>query len=127
MMKYKGYQAKFTVDEDHDIFHGEVLGLTDVVTFQGSTVVELKGAFQESVDDYLDFCKERGEEPEKPFSGRFVVRMSPDLHRACVIAAKHSDKSLNAWVASTLSRVVDRDAETVSSRERPMISSELPR
>ena len=107
MMKYKGYQAKITVEEDQSIFHGEVLGLTDVVTFQGATFVELKDAFQESVDDYLQFCEERGEEPEKPFSGRFVVRMSPDLHRDCVIAAKHSDKSLNAWVASMLRRIVD--------------------
>ena len=115
-MKYKGYTAKFTLDEGLNIFHGEVLGLLDVVTFQGANVDELRKAFEESVDDYLDFCKQRGEKPEKPFSGRFVVRMSAGLHRDCAIAAKNSDQSLNSWIVSTLTRVLDRKAEAEAPR-----------
>jgi predicted HicB family RNase H-like nuclease len=65
-MKYKNYEASVTYDEDARIFHGEVLHLRDVITFQGESVNELEQAFHDSVDDYLEFCKERGEKPEKP-------------------------------------------------------------
>ena len=66
MMEYKGYFAKVEFDDETDIFHGEVINLRDVVTFQGQTVDELHQAFRDSIDDYLEFCAERGEEPEKP-------------------------------------------------------------
>lgn len=69
-MTYKSYEAIVEFDEGADIFHGEVSNLRHVVTFQGRSVDELKRAFAESVDDYLAFCKARGEEPEKPFSGQ---------------------------------------------------------
>jgi len=90
MMQYKGYTGKVEFDDEADIFHGEVIGLRDVITFQGRTVDEVKEAFRESVDDYLAFCAKRGEEPEKPFTGKFVVRISPDLHRKVYVAAKKS-------------------------------------
>jgi predicted HicB family RNase H-like nuclease len=76
-MTYKGYQAHVELDEQAGLFHGEVINTRDVITFQGSSVEELKQAFEDSVDDYLEFCKSRGEEPEKPFSGRFLVRVTP--------------------------------------------------
>jgi len=65
MMEYKGYFAKVEFDDDANIFHGEVINLRDVITFEGETVKELKQAFQDSIDDYLDFCDERGEDPRK--------------------------------------------------------------
>jgi predicted HicB family RNase H-like nuclease len=74
-MKYKGYEAVVQFDEDANVFHGEVINTSDVITFQRTSVKELKKAFEESVEDYLAFCKERGEEPDKPFSGNFVVRI----------------------------------------------------
>jgi predicted HicB family RNase H-like nuclease len=77
VMTYKGYEALVQYDEDAEIFHGEVMNLRDVITFQGSSVKELKKAFADSVEDYLAFCKERGEEPEKPYSGQFIVRVDP--------------------------------------------------
>jgi predicted HicB family RNase H-like nuclease len=80
-MKYKGYEASIQFNEDANIFHGEVINTRDVITFQGTSVKELKKAFENSVEDYLAFCKERGEEPDKPFSGNLVVRTRPDLHR----------------------------------------------
>ena len=73
LMSYKGYEAFVQYDEDAEIFHGEVMNLRDVITFQGSSVKELKQALAESVDDYLAFCKERREEPEKPYSGSDAV------------------------------------------------------
>jgi predicted HicB family RNase H-like nuclease len=107
-MTYKSYEAIVEFDEDADIFHGEVINLRDVVTFQGRSVDELKHAFSESVDDYLAFCKARGEEPEKPFSGQFVVRAEPSLHKAMAGAAKRAGVSLNKWVTATLERAVTR-------------------
>jgi predicted HicB family RNase H-like nuclease len=74
-MKYKGYQGQVTDDEDAKLFHGEVVGLKDVVTFQGTSVDELEQAFKDSVDEYLDFCKELGRTPEKLFSGNLLLRL----------------------------------------------------
>jgi predicted HicB family RNase H-like nuclease len=102
MMKYQGYIGKVELDDEAAIFHGEVINTRDVITFQGKSVAELKKAFRDSVNDYLAFCKERGEEPDKPFSGQFVTRISPDLHRRASVAAALAGKSLNAWVAEQL-------------------------
>ncbi|GER94853.1 type II toxin-antitoxin system HicB family antitoxin [hot springs metagenome] len=110
MMTYKGYTAKVEFDEDAMIFHGEVIGIRDVVTFQGKSVKELEKAFKDSVDDYLEFCKERGEKPDKPFTGKFVVRLSPELHRKIYIAAMKSGESINTWLNKNLGRVVSSGA-----------------
>lgn len=106
MMEYEGYVAKVEYDDEAEIFHGEVINLRDVITFQGKSVEELKQAFQESVDDYLDFCAERGEEPEKPYSGKFSVRMDPELHRKITVKARMADKSLNSWINENLEALV---------------------
>lgn len=103
-MTYKGYEGLVAYDADAELFHGEVINLRDVITFQGRSVDELKQALMESVEDYLAFCAERGEDPEKPFSGQFVVRVEPPLHRAVVSAAKRAGVSLNKWVATILER-----------------------
>jgi len=101
MMEYKGYVAKVEFDDEDDIFHGEVINLRDVITFQGQAVNELRQAFQESVEDYLAFCAERGEAPEKPYSGKFSVRINPELHRKITIQARTASKSLNRWINDT--------------------------
>ena len=102
MMEYKGYIGKVEVDDEAGILHGEVINIRDVITFEGSTVDEIHKAFRESVDDYLEFCAQRGETPEKPFSGKFVVRLPTELHRKAYIQAKLADKSLNGWVTDVL-------------------------
>jgi predicted HicB family RNase H-like nuclease len=101
-MKYKGYEGSITFDEDAEIFHGEVINTRDVITFQGSSVTELKRAFKESVEDYLEFCAQKGEKPEKPFSGNLVIRIDPELHRKLAIQAKKKRKSLNAYIEARL-------------------------
>ncbi len=105
-MNYKGYEAIIAFDADAECFHGELVGLRDVVTFEGRSVEELQAALADSVDDYLDFCASRGEAPERPFSGRFVVRTEPDLHRAAAVAAKRDGVSLNKWVAKALQQAL---------------------
>ncbi|MCH7827257.1 MAG: type II toxin-antitoxin system HicB family antitoxin [Bacteroidetes bacterium] len=102
MLNYKGYSGQINYDDEMKILHGEVIDTRDVITFQGRSVDEIEKAFRESIDDYLDFCKERGEEPEKPFSGKFILRMPPRLHHKLYLKANRSGKSLNKWVVETL-------------------------
>lgn len=106
MMEYKGYFAKVEFDDDAGIFHGEIINLRDVITFEGETVNELKQAFHDSIDDYLTFCADRGEDPEKPYSGKFVVRVEPELHKNITIEARKKGKSLNVWVKDALSKAL---------------------
>ena len=105
MLKYKGYTGYVEFDDESGIFHGEVLDLRDVITFQGKSVEELKKAFRDSIDDYLEFCKERNEKADKPFSGRLMVRLPPRLHRKVFISARREGKSLNQWIAEKLDKV----------------------
>jgi predicted HicB family RNase H-like nuclease len=119
MMEYKGYIGNVSFDDDAGIFHGEVVNTRDVITFQGESVAELRRALRESVDDYLAFCKERGEEPDKPFSGQFVTRISPSLHRQLNLAARLAGKSLNAWVTDELKAAVARIGLVGGKKSKP--------
>ena len=106
MMEYKGYIGKVEFDADGGVFHGEVINLRDVITFEGTSVDEIQLAFRESIDDYLAFCAERGEEPEKPFSGKFILRVSPELPREINLQARLRNQSLNQWVSQTLEKAI---------------------
>jgi predicted HicB family RNase H-like nuclease len=108
MMEYKGYIGKVEFDDEAGIFHGELINTRDVITFQGASVAELKKAFRESVGDYLAFCVSRGEEPDRPFSGQFVTRVAPELHRQASVVASLAGKSLNAWISEQLQSAVAR-------------------
>jgi predicted HicB family RNase H-like nuclease len=101
-MKYKNYEGSITFDNEAEIFHGEVINTKDVITFQGKSVKELKKAFKESIEDYLAFCAEKGEQPEKPFSGNLVIRIDPELHKKLAIQAKKKKKSLNSYIEERL-------------------------
>ncbi len=105
-MKYKGYQGQVVYDEDAKLFHGEVVGLRDVVTFQGTSVEELEQAFKDSVDEYLDFCKELGRTPEKPFSGNLMLRLPPELHEKAAYEARNNGVSLNAWIKQGIQQLL---------------------
>ena len=101
-MKYKGYEAVVEYDDENRIFHGEVLGLQDVITFQGSSVDDLEKEFRTSLDEYLRFCAEVGKKPEKPYSGKLPLRLSPDLHARVASKAKRENTSINKWITKTL-------------------------
>ena len=94
-MEYKGYVGKVVYDEDAQVFSGMVINTRDIITFQGESVGELKKAFEDSVDDYLQWCKEDGVSPEKPYSGRLNLRLSPETHKKAAINAKKKGISLN--------------------------------
>ena len=106
LMQYKGYEALVEFDPDAELFHGEVINLKDVITFQGTSAAELKQALADSVEDYLAFCAERGEEPERPFSGQFMVRTEPVLHKQITLAARKAGMSLNKWVSMALEKAL---------------------
>jgi predicted HicB family RNase H-like nuclease len=104
MMKYKDYTGVVTYDADAKIFHGEVIGLKDVISFQGTSVAELEKAFRESINDYLTWCKERGETPEKAFSGQLRLRMPADLHAKLAQVAEAQGLSLNSLIINKLQK-----------------------
>ncbi len=109
MFTYKGYVGRVEIDEEANLLHGSVVNTRDVITFQGESVEEAKQAFHDSVDEYLKFCEENNREPDKPFSGQFMQRISPELHRAATAKAASENTSLNAWVEGLIQRGVEVD------------------
>ena len=105
-MKYKGYQGTVTYDDEAKIFHGEVIGLKDMITFQGTSVEELEQAFKDSIDDYVVFCKKKKRAPEKPFSGNLLLRVPPEIHKEATVEAKNRGISLNAFLNEVISKEI---------------------
>lgn len=101
-MNYLGYTSRIEFDERDNIFVGRVLGIRAIISFHGETVAELRTAFNESMDDYLKDCGERGLTPEKPASGKLMLRVPPEVHGAALVAAQAAGMSLNAWAAQAL-------------------------
>lgn len=102
MMEYKGYIGVVTFDDNAKIFHGDVINTRDVITFQGTSVKEIETAFRDSVNDYLKWCEKDGVEPEKPYSGKFNLRISPELHREIAVASVKQGLSLNKFVEKAI-------------------------
>ena len=103
-MTYKGYAARIDYDDDDGIFVGHIAGIRDRVGFHADTVDNLRAAFHEAVEDYLETCEKVGQEPQKAYSGKMMFRVSPDVHRKAVLAAELEGKSLNQWAEDVLSR-----------------------
>ncbi len=107
IMRHGDYIAEVEYDPEIDKFYGCVINLSGPVTFYGQTVAELKRELAASIKVYLDVCRERGIEPEKPYSGRFNIRLGPDLHRELAAAAARAGKSLNTWAIEHLARAAN--------------------
>ena len=103
-MNHKGYTARIEFDERDNVFVGRVLGVRTIISFHGETVGELRGEFETAIDDYLLDCTEQGIVPEKPASGKIMLRVPPEIHGAALVAAKASGKSLNQWAAEALKK-----------------------
>ncbi len=104
ILNYKGYYAEFGYDDSADAFHGRVIGLNDVIDFYGRTIDELKAELRTSVDEYIDWCREEGEEPEKAWSGKMTLRPSDEQRRRYFVAAAAQKKSVSAWMLDVLDR-----------------------
>ena len=104
MMKYKGYIARIEYDEGDRIFVGHLAGIKDIVGFHGTTVDDLESAFHESVDSYIAISEETGRSPQKPYSGKLMIRIPPEVHAAVATAAQVHGKSINQWASETLKK-----------------------
>ena len=105
-MKYKGYEAIIEFDEDDRLFVGRVINTRDVIAFDGLSVEELEQSFHAVIDEYLADCQALGKEPNKPFSGKFNLRISPDLHMKAATPAALSGISLNSFVEQVIENKV---------------------
>lgn len=101
-MTYKGYAASIEYSDDDECFIGHIAGIKDRVGFHGQSVTELRESFQEAVEDYLETCSAVGKEPQKPYSGKLMLRIPPELHATIATAAQVSGQSINQWISSAL-------------------------
>jgi predicted HicB family RNase H-like nuclease len=115
MLEHKGYLASVEFDADANLLHGRVVNTRDVITFQGRSVDEIRQAFVDSVEDYLKCCATRNEEPERPFSGKLLLRMPPELHRSVTICAAEQGMSVNRWMVLQLESSVARSASRATT------------
>jgi predicted HicB family RNase H-like nuclease len=105
-MTYKGYTARLEYDERDNLFVGRILGIRNIISFHGETVTQLRAEFERAVKDYLADCKEQGIHPEKPVSGKLLLRVPPEIHGRALVAAQAAGKSLNQWATEVLQRAV---------------------
>lgn len=105
-MSYKGYTARVEYDERDNIFVGRILGIRSIISFHGETVMELRAEFEHAVKDYLAECKKEGVHPEKPASGKMLLRVPPEVHGRALIAAQAAGMSLNQWATEVLQHAV---------------------
>lgn len=105
-MSYRGYAARIDYSDEDQCFVGHLAGINDVVGFHGDSVGELRSAFEEAVEDYLQTCEKLDRPPQKPYSGRLMLRIPPEVHAAVAIAAKVSGKSINQWASEAFARAV---------------------
>ncbi len=104
-MNYKNYTARIEYSDEDDCFIGHIAGINDVVGFHANSVSELHAAFEEAVDDYIQTCKKTGRSPQKPYSGKIMLRVPPEIHARAAMMAEAHGKSLNSWVTELLANV----------------------
>jgi predicted HicB family RNase H-like nuclease len=104
-MNYKNYTARIEYSDEDDCFIGHIAGINDVVGFHANSVSELHAAFEEAVDDYIQTCKKTGRSPQKPYSGKIMLRVPPEIHARAAMMAEAHGKSLNSWVTDLLANV----------------------
>lgn len=106
MMTHQGYTARIEYSDEDGCFVGHIAGIRDVVGFHGESVKELRNAFVEAVDDYLETCERLGRTPQKPYSGKVMLRIDPMLHARAAALAEAEGKSLNAWTQEQIRKAV---------------------
>lgn len=103
-MTYKGYAARIEYSDEDECFVGHIAGISDIVGFHGDSVEEMRASFHVAVDDYLEGCAQHGVAPKKPYSGKLMIRVQPEVHARAAMTASAMGKSLNAWAAEIISR-----------------------
>ena len=108
---YKGFRARVEFDAEDRLFVGHLAGINDVIGFHADTVDALEAAFHAAVEDYVETCRKVGREPERPYSGKVMFRISPETHAAAALAAQIRGKSLNQWAEEALGRAAHQDLD----------------
>jgi predicted HicB family RNase H-like nuclease len=110
VLEYKGYHARVELDPEDECLVGRLVGINDIVGFHGETIAEIKTAFHEAVDDYVETCRKTGKTPERSFSGKVMFRIAPEVHARAALAAQLKGMSLNQWAETVLAQAVSQDA-----------------
>ena len=105
-MTHKGYAARIEYSDEDRCFIGHIAGINDIVGFHGDSVAQLRTAFEEAVEDYIETCEKLNRPPQKPYSGNLMLRLPPEVHAAIAIAAEVSGKSINQWATDTLADIL---------------------
>ncbi|MFB4390870.1 MULTISPECIES: type II toxin-antitoxin system HicB family antitoxin [unclassified Pseudomonas] len=108
VMTYRGYAARIEYSDEDQLLIGHVAGIRDVIGFHGESIRELREAFEEAVDDYLEACERLGRAPQKAYSGKLSLRLEPGLHANVAAKAELAHKSINQWVSDLLSQATSR-------------------
>ena len=117
-LNYQDYTATITYSAEDEVFFGKVIGLNDLILFEGTSVAELKQAFAEAIEDYLETCKNLGKSPDKAYRGSFNVRVPASLHKRAALVASQHQVTLNDFVKTALAYAVENDLPTAFSEEQ---------
>ena len=114
VLKYKGYRAELNYDSETKTLHGKIAGIKDLVTFESNDTEKIIQEFHDAVDDYIEFCKEVGKQPEKTYNGVFNVRITPEAHKKLADKAMKSGLSLNTAVKQAISNYLAAPIEPIA-------------
>ena len=117
ILKYQDFTGSIHYSDEDEVFFGKIIGIDDLITFEGNSVASLKKAFKEAVEDYLSICEETGKEPLKFFKGSFNVRIDPELHKQAAMKSNELGVSLNQLVADAIAGFVTKPHVTEDSRQ----------
>ena len=110
MLEYKGYHSKIVYDDDSHSLFGKLANIRDLITFESESAIDIEQEFHEAVDDYLEFCKENGKEPDREFDGKLRVKVAPELHRNLDKAAQNAGESFDNFVEKILTEYLAKAA-----------------
>ena len=111
MFSYKGYKLEIRANLNNNVLSGRLLRVRSSPTFEGADLQEIKERFYDVVDMYLRRCEVEGKKPEKPFSGKFLLRTDPDTHRRIFFAAAQNNQSINSWLETLVKENVEKNDE----------------
>lgn len=112
ILTYKGYHTKIEFDSEQFVLRGKIEGINDLVNFECTDIQSIEKEFHDAVNDYLEFCKEVGKEPDKEYKGTFNVRISPELHKKLAVKAMKNGDTLNASVEKAIHKYVSEDEQS---------------
>lgn len=113
-LKYGHYTATILYNSYDEVFYGKIIGINDLISFEGSSVSELKEAFKEAIEDYIETCKDLGKPPEKAYKGTFNVRVTPVIHRKAALLAAQHQLTLNDFVKTAMTYAINHEEDFIA-------------